>query len=462
LTAADLATVYGQAANRALQLAPTSVIAVVDRDGRAVLIRTTSGGTNYTPAQAAIAVSKAGTTVFLSSDGEAFTSRTAGFIIQQHFPPGVLNTPTGPLVGVGFSSLAYSDVNYFHQLDGTRIPGTRLYGSPGGVPLYKNGQLVGGIGVTGPEAEVEDGSIYGPDVNEQIALSGQIGFEPPALILATNIFIAGIRLPYVASDATPAPAPPGGSPGTGGVVPPSPVVYPIVTLNGVQGQLRTPIQGDPATGTISGQARLSAAEVQQILGYAAARAVITRAGIRQPAGSSAAVFITVVSNPNQAGLPPVVLGTFNTPDATVFSWDVAIQKGRTALFFSNNARAFSTRTVGFLAETMFPPGIENEPAGPFNGMQERFSGPIITGGAGTDPNLPNGITIFAGGFPLYRNGVMIGAIGVSGDGIEEDDLISASGTVGFQPDPSIRADNFTYLGVRLPYAKFPREPNVNP
>ena len=44
-----------------------------------------------------------------------------------------------------------------------------------------------------------------------------------------------------------------------------------------------------------------------------------------------------------------------------------------------------------------------------------------------NPNLPNGITIFPGGFPLYRNGVLIGAIGVSGDGVDQDDIISASG-----------------------------------
>jgi uncharacterized protein GlcG (DUF336 family) len=157
-----------------------------------------------------------------------------------------------------------------------------------------------------------------------------------------------------------------------------------------------------------------------------------------------------------------VLGTFRTPDATLFSWDVSVQKARTALFFSNAARAFSARTVGFLAQAMYPPGIDNEPPGPFYLLQNRFSAPIITGTGTVDGNLPNGITIFPGGFPLYRNGVLIGAIGVSGDGIDQDDLIAASGTPGFQPDPTIRADNMTYLGVRLPYASFPRAPLLNP
>ena len=76
-----------------------------------------------------------------------------------------------------------------------------------------------------------------------------------------------------------------------------------------------------------------------------------------------------------------------------------------------------------------------------------------------NPNLPNGITVFPGGFPLYRNGQLIGAVGISGDGVDQDDLVgaSASGT-GFDAPGKIRADTFTYDGARLPYAKFPRNP----
>ena len=76
-----------------------------------------------------------------------------------------------------------------------------------------------------------------------------------------------------------------------------------------------------------------------------------------------------------------------------------------------------------------------------------------------NPNLPNGITVFPGGFPLYRNGVLIGAVGISGDGVDQDDIAgsSASGTE-FDPPQKIRADQFVYDGARLPYAKFPRNP----
>src|SRR5205807_9079690 len=148
-----------QAVSRSLSVSPNSVIAVTDREGNVLGVWNVRGG-EPTPEQIATAVSKAGTAAFLSSNQNAFSSRTAGFIIQQHFPPGVGNTATGPLVGVGFSNLPLSDVNRFKKTDlipsssspgtfGSPIPGTSLDGSPGGLPLYKNGILVGGIGVTG-------------------------------------------------------------------------------------------------------------------------------------------------------------------------------------------------------------------------------------------------------------------------------------------------------------------------
>ena len=150
---------------------------------------------------------------------------------------------------------------------------------------------------------------------------------------------------------------------------------------------------------------------------------------------------------------------------------MAVQKARTALYFSSDARAFSTRTVSFLSQSLFPPGIEGTSPGPFFGLQERFSlfplGTNTLNGAIVPaselilkPELANGMTIFAGGFPLYRNGVLIGAIGVSGDGIDQDDIIAASGTVNFLAPEGIRADRFLFRGTRLPYAKFPRNPSL--
>ncbi len=255
---------------------------------------------------------------------------------------------------------------------------------------------------------------------------------------------------------------------------PAPYPYPVVNFGGEIGQLRQPISSDPSAVPLpNGVARLTAAEVTNIITAAANRARTTRAGIRLPRGQAAEVFITVVNNPNANGVPPLVLGTFCTSsNATRFSWDVAVQKARTAVFFSATNRAYSTRTVGFLGQSLYPPGISGAEPGIFFGLQEKFSitnpvpvqvtnpvnGAVFTTATNADPNLPNGITIFPGGFPLYRNGVLIGAIGVSGDGVDQDDLISASGDSLFPPPPAHRADPPQYRSARLPYAKFPRNP----
>jgi uncharacterized protein GlcG (DUF336 family) len=498
LTEADVQLILNQAASRAQEVSPNSVIAVVDREGYVLGIWTVRGG-EPTPEEIATAVSKAGTAAFLSSDQNAFTSRTAGFIIQQHFPPGVKNTATGPLVGVGLSSLFFSDVSRFKHIPvsptptptpssfngqspgtfGDMVPNTSLDGTPGGVPLYKSGHLVGGVGVTGDgtpgsidgfRAQNPFVFIGGPDTDEDVALAGQIGFKPSSDILATNVYINGISLEYVES-TTHLPSPltmPGKAANAYPIrAAPAPFPYPVVTLGGVVGEIRQPIINDPCPGTINGQPRLTAAEVTSILAAAADRVRTTRAGIRLPIGIQMEAFISVVNFPNQDGTGPKVLGTFRTGEATVFSWDVAVQKARTAIAYSNNGNtvAMSARTVGFLAQSHYPPGIDANHAGPYFGQQEALSG---LSGTLADvkpntsfhicPDLPNGITIFPGGFPLYRNGQMIGAIGVSGDGVDQDDLVAASGTVDFLTPLEIGADETIFEGARLPYAKFPRDP----
>jgi uncharacterized protein GlcG (DUF336 family) len=535
LTAADVQTIINQAVTRAMRISPNSVIAVTDREGYVLGVWVVRGGA-ATPGEIATAVSKAGTAAYLSSNQNAFTSRTAGFIIQQHFPPGVKNTAPGPLVGVGLSNLFVSDVNHFKKIDmvycpppyppavvpspgtfGTPITFTSLDGSPGGVPLYKNGLLLGGIGVTGdgtpqppipvmltpplfplppciviPPAAIarnENPFVYinGSDVDEDVALAGQKGYAPSSSITADNVFIGGIRLPYVSSSTSVSSTftlqgnydpmfPPRASPG------PPPGIVPA-TFGGVPGEIRQPIISDPLVAPINGQPRLTAAEVSSIINYAAQRVKITRAAIRLPIGTQMQAFITVVNNPNADNKTPTVLGTFRTGEATLFSWDVAVQKARTTLFYSRHDFlgfgldiAMSTRCVGFLAQKFYPPGIDGNSPGPFFTEQDKLSG-----FSGTEPNLtftakadfsspplrngirldlPDGITIFPGGFPLYRNGVLVGAIGVSGDGVDQDDIVGASGTHDFLAPYSIRSDQFNFRGTRLPYAKFPRDPTL--
>ena len=325
LTAVDVQTIVNQATTRAIQISPNSVIAVLDREGDVLAVWSVNG----TPPSAldiSSCVSKAGTAAYFSSNQNAFTSRTAGFIIQQHFPPGVRNTSPGPLVGVGLSNLFTSDINKFRAPGSvitfsstpglTIVPvfGTSLDGSPGGVPLYKNGILVGGIGVTGdgrPGPVVfrsQNPFTFIPDydVDEEVALAGQTGFRPSSSITANNVYINGIALPYVLS---PAPSVSGtlqgaAAPGFPVMGTPPPFPYPIATFGGVQGEIRQPIISDPISTPINGQPRLTAAEVARIIDFAAARARTTRAGIRLPIGVPMQVFITVSNFPNNPTVPP--------------------------------------------------------------------------------------------------------------------------------------------------------------
>jgi uncharacterized protein GlcG (DUF336 family) len=121
--------------------------------------------------------------------------------------------------------------------------------------------------------------------------------------------------------------------------------------------------------------------------------------------------------------------------------------------------AFSTRSVAGLARPLFPDGQVNGPPGPLSrptaewsifatGIQTAvvdtnlaMAVSFVEGATNTIPSrctylpdvvagqnrLQNGIQIFAGGEPIYRNGVLVGAIGVSGDGTSQDDMIGFLG-----------------------------------
>jgi uncharacterized protein GlcG (DUF336 family) len=504
LTAADVNIIVAQAVQAAAASGVTHCdIAVSDREGFILGLYSISGPPAATDLGPFNAIDKAGTAAFLSSNGEAFTSRTAGYIIQPHFPPGISNTAPGPLTGVGLSSLPFSDINHFRTPAGlaTPIPNTSLSGNPGGAPLYKGGVLVGGVGVdtsTILTALVFEG---GPTIDEDIAVAAQSGYVPPSGILATQVLINGFRLLYTSFGgpslglATLNPAnflnPLGFAPGFPPADSPGAPFQPLVTTDPLLtefpgSEIRNPIIDSPNLHVtlVSNQSRLSAAEVRSILAAAATRAGQTRGAIRNPIGP-AEVFIVVVDYYANLVTPnaPVVLGSLRTPDATIFSYDVAAQKARTALFFSNNTMAMSARAVGFLAQGTYPPGIDGTSSGPYGPPTYGPSNPAfpaqtlfplpfgIQAAVSILPNagipvtpinayLANGITVFPGGFPLYRNGVLIGAVGVSGDGVDQDDIISASATVGFEAPGAIRADEYSFRGARLPYAKFPQNSSL--
>lgn len=515
LSTAEVQTVIAQAASAAAALGRNVTIAVTDREGNPLGVFRMTGATTTTrisggglngqglegldvPSNLA-ALSKAGTASVFSTQGNAFTTRTASFIIQEHFPPATAFQPSGPLFGVQFSQLPCSDIKR------PALP-LGLSADPGSAPLYKNGVSVGGVGIEGDGLYTldKDPADFDKPFEELIAVAAQRGFQPPDLIRGDNIIAGGVRLAYLnvtdADAPRPATTPFASLSGTllSAVVPAQPSEFVAATTGGVSGAADT--RFFPFVGSTSPSPNaLTGADVQRIINQAAQQADITRAAIRQPLGSAARVSISVVDVDGN------VLGIFRTTDAPVFGFDVSVQKARTAAFFSNRnagallrtagfgsyvdrattdaitldgAIAFSDRAVGALARPFYPDGLNPNPAGPFsreitewsvfnNGLQLdliRTNLLAALGGADvrctTIPNLPNGIQIFAGSVPLYKNGELVGAIGISGDGVDQDDLIAAAGANGFEPPAAIRADQTIVRGTRLPFLKFPRSPNL--
>jgi len=508
LSSSDVQTILQQAASAATSLGKAVTIVVTDREGNILgffampgapatttirSVGTAGQGLEGTVAPASdAATAKAATAAFFSTTGNAFSTRTAGFIIQEHFPPGISFRAGGPLYGVQFSSLPCSDI---------KKPSARLglSADPGGLPIYKNGLPAGGIGIEGDGLYTVDRDPADNDqpFEELIAASGIRGFEAPALIRGDNILVDGIRLPF--TNVTNPPAPTSTTSITGAIISAAPAsAFVPQVVGGIAGEV------DPRffpfiAGMAPSSNALTASDVGAIIARAAQQANITRAAIRQPLGSNARVTIAVVDT---AG---VVLGVFRQQDAPIFGFDVAVQKARTAAFFSganaatalraagfgsyvdraqadglrfDGAFAFSDRATGFLHRPFFPDGINDTAPGPFStaisnwspfnvGLQLDLSrtnflasvvGPPVP--CTSIPSLPNGIQIFPGSVPLYKNGVLVGAIGISGDGVDQDDLIGAAGANGVSPPAAIRADQIFVRGVRLPFLKFPRSPNL--
>ena len=80
--------------------------------------------------------------------------------------------------------------------------------------------------------------------------------------------------------------------------------------------------------------------------------------------------------------------------------------------------------------------------------------------ANTSSANQNGVVFFPGSTPVYRGGSLIGGLGVSGDGVDQDDVVTFAGAQGFlPPDAVTRADEVFVNQVRLPYQKFLRNPH---
>jgi len=431
LTSADVQKIVAQAeqATSSQASVTSAVIAVVDRVGNVLAVyqignsfdlQISSGRSLSSLPQgldgltisssanpgALAAISKAITGAYLSSSGNAFSTRTASFIIQEHFAPTIDSVPAGPLFGVQFSQLACGDL-VTNAIVGTTTSTVQSYGphraplglsgDPGGFPLYKNGVVVGGVGVmtnthnytidrsARPQLSTADEIIaqaastgYLPDSNiraDKISLGGSFGFYinpsseasvpsvsrtipagPGSLILVqgyydpTGSVSGGVTGYYFGI--------PYGSPNSGYIPVPSsaslsglneitntgtfPAGTYMLSRNGTNNAY-APTLGIVSSGS-SSVTGLTSTEVEKILANALTIANKSYAQIRNPEPQSAQVTITVVDALGN------ILGIIRTADAPVFGTDVSLQKARTAAFFSASSNnGFSANSaLGFL------------------------------------------------------------------------------------------------------------------
>ena len=186
---------------------------------------------------------------------------------------------------------------------------------------------------------------------------------------------------------------------------------------------------DPAGaqgGQGAGGSGLSNADLRLIIEHGVAGANNTNSPLRSLPGTprSTKMHIAVVSRDGS------LLAHFGMPDAWVGSEDIAIAKARTAAFFSSDENALTSRIIGVLSQAHNPDGTGG--AGPLWGIGN--SNQVgITGSQATR----NGIITFPGGVALYKNGRLVGGIGVSGDGVDQDEAVAFAGAAGFLPGAGI-------------------------
>lgn len=244
---------------------------------------------------------------------------------------------------------------------------------------------------------------------------------------------------------------------------------------------------------------ITAQDVYTMVENGIARALSTRSAIRLPLNRHARMVFAVADSTG------AILGLYRMPDSTVFSIGVAVAKARNMAYYNDPAQlqpqdqvkgvapgtAFTNRTIRYLSLPFFPEGQDDYPPGPFSILNDGGTtkaaqganvGPPLPASAfqsvmgysafhpnanfraPTDPNNQNGIVFFPGSSGVYKtvNGTstLVGGLGISGDGVDQDDDVTYSASLGYRPETVPRADMVKVRGVRLPYQKFNRNPSL--
>ena len=433
---------------------------------------------------------------------------------------------------------------------------------PGGMPLYKNGVLAGGIGVffPGPNgyASYEQNFVHtslrgtaGPQSNsDRLNAPKVLESEFIAYFAAGGTVVGPGATPVTQFEGTAPPRGPFGMPIgridlvgiTLEIFGPHPTRTNAVT--GTQRLLQVGRANQGGRGVNSGtnqrinaanalskpgqnvsdgwlvmphassvDTQFTTAEVERIIQNGIKEAEATRAAIRLDSnfkpGARTRMVLSVSDSVGD------VLALYRMPDATIFSVDVAVAKSRNTGYYAgtslasadridqdNNGTfdvptgtALTNRTFRFLALPRFPSGApEGTPPGDFSSLTMPGINPLTAENTNPNAALPasiyasntatvhsfdsfnasrnfrdprnikrqNGVVFFPGSSALYDDvsgaKKLVGGLGISGDGVDQDDVVTVGAQHGFQAPDALRADQFTVAGVRLPYQNFNRNP----
>ena len=257
----------------------------------------------------------------------------------------------------------------------------------------------------------------------------------------------------------------------------------------------------------------TAAEVERIINNGIKEADLTRAAIRLDLANGfrpGARTKMVLAVSDSAG---EVLGLYRMHDATIFSVDVAVAKSRNTAYYAGDSlqaadridfnndgaadvpagTALTNRTFRFLALPRYPSGsVEGTPPGDFSSLTMPGINPLTAENTGIalpasvyastsatvlsfdsfnasrnfrdsrNVKRQNGIVFFPGSTALYDDVLgkkkLVGGLGVSGDGVDQDDVVTVGAQQGYEAPDALRSDQYIVAGVRLPYQNFNRNP----